>query len=152
MRRMLPFMLLVAASACGMGFPRGVSRAPEPPSGTWIGQIIGTVGAGGSLRGEIRLAPTARPGEYRVAIDMRTIAYNARHPWHIRTGSCGEMNAAEVSSRAVPQVEGRPDGTGALQATIRAPLDPFSTYHVVFTAGRGTADAVVACAPLTYVG
>jgi hypothetical protein len=87
----------------------------------------------------------------RAEIELRNVRHPSRHLWIVRRGSCSEANGAEVSSRAVPEVESRPDNTASLASQVDASLESGGAYSVIFLEGR-TSNLIVGCATLAQQG
>lgn len=139
---------LLLVGGCGL-MRNDPAERPAPPSGSFVGQLVGTNVGPSQITGRVVLIPR-REGQVRAEIELRNIRHPARHPWVILRGNCGESNAVEISSRAVPEVESRPDGTGFLAAQVDATLRPAQAYNLVLLENRSS-NVVVACASLSAV-
>ena len=84
---------LVVVAGCGT-----LRRGGDPanvPSGSWIGQVVGTSFGPSRISGRVTLIPSASGGSrMRAEIELRNVRHPSRHLWIVRRGSCSEANGA----------------------------------------------------------
>ena len=128
---------------------RGGSDPSNLPSGSWTGQVVGNTAGMTRITGRVSLI-AGSGSRMRAEIELRNVPHPSRFPWVVLRGSCGETNALEVSSRAVPLLESRPDKTSSLATQVDVRLQSGAAYSLVILLERGS-NIVVGCASLAEV-
>lgn len=162
MRVCVALFIPLALTACASSGTSGSSAGPAPSGGApqaaaqsgdaahaWVSRVSALGTSGTQLFGTVRLSPSGKSGEYKVAIELRGAKLGNKIPWSISTGQCGEQSSTEIGNRVQYRtIEASADGTARVSSTLQVNLTDNSSYHVNFYASPTERERIVSCGPL----
>ena len=139
-------LALVASGGCASSGSAEVEPAMDVVATPRLTGLIQP--RGGSMSGEVAIAPTARAGEFRINLSLRGSEAGQQHPYHVHQGRCDATGPVVGSSVAYQVLQIRGDGNIDLSQTIRERLEPGRSYYVDVHPSRADVDRIIACADL----